>query len=207
MDADPNPVATDVLADEHISRFLRHARRCAEDSATGLAVDIAPPDASTGVAIGPAPGVANSVVAAGPTTDEDISTADGALPYEDDFDPIIAGSDRSEVTTVAPGGADLEPTPPDLTSTRGGGTTAAMPVGTGQMVGDVSDGGSGTDYFADEVLSDGVADFDPHSAWDDGDEVAAAATAGTYTDTATGTYGDHSGRGCGRQRHGDGLGG
>ena len=111
------------------------------------------------------------VVAAGPTTDGDIGTADGALPYEDDFDPIVAGSDRGGVTTVAPDGADLEPTSPDLTSTRGGGTTAAMPVGTGRVVDDVSDGGFGTDDFADEVLSDDVADFDPHSAWDDGDEV------------------------------------
>ena len=181
MDADLSPVTTDVLADEHISRFLRHARRCAEDSATGLAVDIAPPDTNTGVAIGPAPGVADSVVAAGPTTDGDMGTADGALPYADDFDPIVAGSDRGGVTTVASDGADLEPTSPDLTSTRGGGTAAAMPVGTGRVVDDVSDGGSGTDYFADEVLSDGVADFDPHSAWDDGDEVAAAATAGIPT--------------------------
>ena len=129
MDADLSPVTTDVLTDEHISRFLRHARRCAEDSATGLAVDIAPPDTNTGVAIGPAPGVADSVVAAGPTTDGDIGTADGALPYADDFDPIVAGSDRGGVTTVASDGADLAPTSPDLTSTRGGDTTAAMPVG------------------------------------------------------------------------------
>jgi len=110
-----------------------------------------------------------------------MGTADGALPYADDLDPIVAGSDRGGVTTVASDGADLEPTSPDLTSTRGGGTAAAMPVGTGRVVDDVSDGGSGTDYFADEVLSDGVADFDPHSAWDDGDAVAAAATAGIPT--------------------------
>ena len=42
----------------------------------------------------------------------------------------------------------------------------------------MSDGGFGTDAFADEVLSDDVVDFDPldgdaHSAWDDGDEITA----------------------------------
>jgi len=121
------------------------------------------------------------VVVVGPTTDGDFSTADGALPYEDDFDPIIAGSDRDEVTAVAPDGADLEPTSPDLTSTRGGDTTAAMPAGTGQVADDLSDGGFSTDGFADEVLSDDVVDFDPHSAWDDGVEVTAAATAGVPT--------------------------
>ena len=34
--------------------------------------------------------------------------------------------------------------------------------------------GFGTDDFADEVLSDDGVDFDPHSAWDDGDEVTAS---------------------------------
>ena len=174
MDTDPNPVTTDVPTDEHISLFLRHARRCAEDTATGLAVDTAPPDTSTGVVIGPTPGVATPVVVVGPTTDGDVGTADGALPYDDDFDPITAGSDRDEVTAVAPDGADLEPTSPDLASTRGSDTTAAMPVGTGRVVDGVSDGGFGTDDFADEVLSDDVVDFDPHSAWDGGDEITAA---------------------------------
>ena len=45
----------------------------------------------------------------------------------------------------------------------------------------MSDGGFGTGDFADEVLSDDVVDFDPHSAWDDGVEVTAAATAGVPT--------------------------
>ena len=181
MDTDPNPVTVDIPMDAHISLFLRHARRCAEDTAAGLAVDIAPPDTSTEIVVGTAPGVATPMVVVGPTTDGDFGTADGAFPYGDDFDPIIAGSDRDEVTAVAPDGADLEPTSPDLTSTRGGDTTAAMPVGTGQVVDDVSDGGFGTDDFADEVLSDDVVDFDPHSAWDDGDEVTAAAIAGVPT--------------------------
>ena len=101
MDADPNPVTTDVLTDEHISRFLRHARRCAEDTVSGLAVDTAPPDTSTGVAIGPTPGVATPVVVVGPNTDGDVGTADGALPCDDGFDPITTGSDRDEVTAVA----------------------------------------------------------------------------------------------------------
>ena len=75
---------------------------------------------------------------------------------------------------MAPGGADLESTSLDLASTRGSDTTAAMPVDTGRMVDGVSDGGFGTDDFADGVLSDDVVDFDPHSAWDDGDEVTTA---------------------------------
>ena len=131
--------------------------------------------------LGPTPGVATPVVVVGPTTDGDVGTADGALPYDDDFDPITTGSDRDEVTAVAPDGADLEPTSLDLASTRGSDTTAAMPVDTGRMVDGVSDGGFGTDDFADEVLSDDVVDFDPHSAWDDGDEVTTAAIAGVPT--------------------------
>ena len=137
-------------------------------------MDIAPPNTSTEIVIGPTPGVATPVVVVGPTTDGDVGTADGAVPYDDDFDPITTESDRDEVTAVAPDGADLEPTSLDLASTRGGDTTAAMPVGTGRVVDGVSDGGFGTDDFADEVLSDDVVDFDPHSAWDDGDEVTAA---------------------------------
>ena len=49
-----------------------------------------------------------------------------------------------------------------------------MPIDTGRVVGGVPDGGFGTGAFADEVLSDDVVDFDPHSAWDDGDEVTTA---------------------------------
>ena len=158
--------------DERISLFLRQARRCAEDSATGLAVGIAPPSTNTEIAIGPTPGVATPVVVVGPTTDGDVGTADGAVPCDDDFDPITTESDRDEVTAVAPDGADLEPTSLDLAATRGSDTTAAIPVGTGRVVDGVSDGGFGTDDFADEVLSDDGVDFD--SAWDDGGEVAAA---------------------------------
>ena len=139
-----------------------------------MAMDTAPPDTSTGIVIGPTPGVAAPVIVVGPTTDGDFGTADGALPYDDDFDPIIAGGDHGEVTAVAPDGAHLEPTSPDLNSTRGSDTTAAMPVGTGRMVDGVSDGGFSADDFADEVLSGDVVDFDPHSAWDDGDEIIAA---------------------------------
>ena len=115
------------------------------------------------------------VVVVGPTTDWDVGTADGAVPYDDDFDPITTESDHDEVTAVAPDGADLEPTSLDLASTRGGDTTTTMPVGTGRMIDGVSDGGVGTDDFADEVLSDDDAvDFDPHSAWGGDDEVTAA---------------------------------
>ena len=137
-------------------------------------MDTAPPDTSTGIVIGPTPGVATPVVVVGPTTDGDVGTADGALPYDDDFDPITTGSDRDEVTAVAPDGADLEPTSLDLASTRGSDTTAAMPVDTGRVVGGVSDRRFGTGAFADEVLFADVVDFDPHSAWDDDDEVTAA---------------------------------
>ena len=140
-----------------------------------LAMDDAPPDTNTGVVMGPIPGVATPVVVVGPTTDGDVGTADGALPDDDDFDPIPTGSDRDEVTAVAPGGADLEPASLDLASTRGSDTTTMMPIDTGRMVDGVSDGGFGTDDFAGEVLSDDDAvDFDPHSAWGGGDEVTAA---------------------------------
>ena len=51
-----------------------------------------------------------------------------------------------------------------------------MPIGTGRVVDGVSDGGFGTDDFADEVLSDDAIDLGLHSAWDDGDEVTASST-------------------------------
>jgi len=38
----------------------------------------------------------------------------------------------------------------------------------------------GNDDFADEVLSDDVVDFDPHPAWDDGEEVTAAPPDGAH---------------------------
>ena len=63
--------------------------------------------------------------------------------------------------------------------------TAAMPIDTGRVVDGVSDRGFGTDAFADEVLFADVVDFDPHSAWDDGDEVTAALPDGAHTATTT----------------------
>ena len=61
-----------------------------------------------------------------------------------------------------------------------------MPVGTGQVADDVSDGGFSTDDFANEVLSDDDAvDFDPHSAWGGGDEVTAALPDGAHAATTT----------------------
>ena len=175
MDTDPNPVTTDILADEHISLFLRHARRCAEDTMAGLAMDAAPPGMHIGIVVDPTPGVANPVVAVGPDTDGDVGTADGILPGVADFDPIPAGRDRDdEVTAVASDGADFGPTSLDSASARGSDATAAMPIDNGRVVDDVSGGGPGTDAFADEVLSDDVVDFDPHSAWDDGDDATAA---------------------------------
>ena len=127
--------------------------------------------------------------------DVDVGTADGVLPGVTDFDPIPAGSGRDEVGAVASDSAGFEPTSLDSTSARGSGATAAMPIDTGRVVGDVSDGGFGTGAFADEVLSDDVVDFDPHSAWDDGDEVTAALPDGadfgpTSLDPAWGDGGD-----------------
>ena len=193
MDTDPNPVTVDIPMDAHISLFLRHARRCAEDTAAGSAVDIAPPDTSTEIVVGTAPGVATPMVVVGPTTDGDFGTADGALPCDDDFGPITTGDDREEVTAVAPDGTDPEPTSLDLAPTRGSDTTAAIPVGTDRMVDGVSDGGFGTDDFADEVLSDDVVDFDPHPAWGGGDDITAALPDGAHTvATAVATTGTKS---------------
>ena len=53
------------------------------------------------------------------------------------------------------------------------------------MVGGVSDGGFGTGSFADEILSDDVVDFDPHPAWDGGDEITAALPDGAHAATTT----------------------
>ena len=65
------------------------------------------------------------------------------------------------------------------------GPTAAMTIDTDRGVDGVSDGGFDTGAFADEVLSDGVVDFDPHSAWDGGDEVTAALPDGAHVATTT----------------------
>ena len=62
----------------------------------------------------------------------------------------------------------------DLALAHGSDTTAEMPIGTGRVVDGVSDGGFGTDDFADEVLSDDAIDLGLHSAWDDSDEVTAS---------------------------------
>ena len=62
--------------------------------------------------------------------------------------------------------------------------------------GGVSDGGFGTDDFADEVLSDDDAvDFDPHSAWGGGDEVTAALPDGAHAATTTWSQREPRGRG------------
>ena len=106
-------------------------------------------------------------------------------PGVTDFDPIPAGSGRDEVRAVASDSADFEPTSLGSASNRGSDATAAMPIDTGRVVGDVSDGGPGTEAFADEVLFGDVVDFDPHSAWDDGDEVTAALPDGAPTVATT----------------------
>ena len=181
IDTDPNPVTTDILADEHISLFLRHARRRAEDAVAGLVMDAAPPDTNTGVVVDLAPGVAAPVVAVGPTNDVDVGTADGALPGVADFGPTPDGRDRDEVTAVAPDGVDFEPTSLDSAWARGSDATAAMPTDTGRVVDGVSDRGYGTDTFADEVLFADVAGFDLALAGSGGDEVTAATLADVPT--------------------------
>ena len=150
-----------------------------------LAVDAAPPDTNTGVAVDSTPGVVAPVVAVGPATDVDVDTADGTLPGVADFNPTPAGHDRGEVMVVASDGADFEPTSLDSASARGSDATAAMPIDTGRVVDGVSYGRFGTGAFADEVLSEDVVDFDPHSAWDDGDEVTAALPDGAHVVTTT----------------------
>jgi hypothetical protein len=115
----------------------------------------------------------------------DVGTADGTLPGVADFDPTPAGHDRDEVMAVAPDGADFDQTSLSSASARGSDATAAMPIDTGRVVDGVSDRGFGTGTFADEVLSDDVVDFDPNSAWDDGDEVTAAIPDGAPTVATT----------------------
>ena len=174
--ADPNPATTGLLTDAHISSFLRHVRRRADDEVAGLVLGAAPLGTGTGVTVDPTPGVAVPVVAAGPTTDMDAGAADGLLPGVADFDPALAGSDGDEVTAAAPDGADFDPTSLDLVWAHGGGATAAIPTGTGGVVGGVSDGGLGTGASADDDFLAGVVDFDaPSLAWRDSDEVATAA--------------------------------
>ena len=115
----------------------------------------------------------------------DVDTAGGTLPGVADFNPTPAGHDRDEVMAVAPDGADFEPTSLDSASARESDATAAMPIGTGRVVGGVSDRGFGTGTFADEALFADVIDFDPNSAWDDDDEVTAAIPDGAPTVATT----------------------
>ena len=171
IDTDPNPVTTDILADEHISLFLRHARRRAEDTVAGLVMDAAPPDTNTGVVVDPTPGVAAPVVAVGPTTDVDVGTAGGLLPGVADFDPTLAGSDHDEVTAAAPDGADFAPTSLGSAPTRGSDTTATGPIGTGRVIGGMSEGATAAN------------DSDPISDWDGEDEVTSAVTTSSVTAT------------------------
>ena len=68
VDTDPNPATAALPAAEHISSFLLHIRRCADDVAAGPDLgDAAPLDTGTDVVVGTAPGVAVPVAAADPT--------------------------------------------------------------------------------------------------------------------------------------------
>ena len=140
---DQDPATAGLIADERISSFLRHVRRRAEGKVAGLALDAAPPDTGTSEAADPAPGVAVPVVAVRPTTttDIDVGAADGLLPDVADFGPpALVGSDGDEITAATPDDADFDPTSLDSVWAHGSDTTAAMPTGTGGVVGGVSDG-------------------------------------------------------------------
>ena len=76
VDTDPSPAATGLPAAEHISSFLLHIRRCADDKVAGLVLHAAPPDTGAGVAVGTAPDVAVPVVAADPAANMDVGAAD-----------------------------------------------------------------------------------------------------------------------------------
>ena len=91
VDTDPYPAATGLPAAEHVSSFLLHIRRCADDKAAGLVLGAAPPDTGAGVAADSAPGVTVPVIVADPTTDMDVGTADGLLPDVAGFDPTSLG--------------------------------------------------------------------------------------------------------------------
>ena len=138
------------------------------------------------MAADPAPGVSVPVVAAGPTTDTNAGTADGLLPDVADLDPASAWGDGDEVTTAIPDGADFDPT--SLGSAKGDADDATTGVITADPGTDIDVGTAG-DLFPD------VVDFDPDSAWDDGDEVTAATPGGadfdpTSLDPAWGEGGD-----------------
>ena len=120
VDTDPDPAATAPPAAEHISSFLLHIRRCADDKAAGLVLDAAPPDTGTGVTVGSAPGVAVTVVITDPAADMDVVTAGDLFDDVVDFDPTLAWGDSDEVTATvpaigaaAPAGASQPPTSAD----------------------------------------------------------------------------------------------
>ena len=52
-DADPSPATTGLLTDAHVSSFLRHIRRRADDKVAGLVLDAAPPDTGHWCGCGP----------------------------------------------------------------------------------------------------------------------------------------------------------
>ena len=121
--------------------------------------------------MGPTPGVTTRVVVVGPTTDGDVGTADGALPYDDDFDPITTEGDRDEVTAAVFDGVDFDSTSLDLASTRGGDATATMPVDTGRGVDGISEG------------AEAANESDPVPDWEGGDEVTSTTTTSSVTAT------------------------
>ena len=158
MDADPSPVTTDVLADEHISLFLRHARRCAEDYGDRFGCGYCPPRYEHWGSYRPGSRCRRlpwSPLVPPPT---------GMLTLPTVHSLTMVTPIRSQPGATVMRSRRWHPTVPTLdrphliwlrlvavTPRRRCLSTLA------RVVDDVSDGGFGTDDFADEVLSDDVA--------------------------------------------------
>ena len=140
----------------------------------GLVLRAAPLGTGTDVTVDPTPGVAVPVVVAGPITDTGVGAADGLLPDVADFGPALVGSDSDETTAAAPDDTDFDPISLDSVWAHGRDTTAAIPTDAGGVVGGASGRELGTGASADDDLFAGVVDFDPASAWGDGDEATTA---------------------------------
>ena len=143
---------------EHISSFLLHIRRCAEDKAAGLVLDAAPPGTGTGVAVDTAPGAAVPVAAAGLATNMDVDTADDLFADIHDFDPTSGWGDDDEVTAAMSVCGDAEVTTTATTdavsASVAGADRAVEPLLARQRCGNRAHRGR-DDLFAD------VDDFDP----------------------------------------------
>ena len=82
---------------------------------------------SLGSAWGDADDATTGVITADPGTDIDVGTAGDLFPDVVDFDPHPAWDDGDGVTAAITGGADFDPTSPDLAWGDGDVATAATP--------------------------------------------------------------------------------